>query len=405
MTILRLKSFLLASTLLLATLLIIGWPALAKDTSQNSSQVRAAFTQGIVKVNGQDTVVEILVAIQPGESPEAAARAALLRAYPDARPINSAEFSTTGLVWDVFSDTNPSNNFVTVNYNPQGVPGNLTNHRNVWLASQATWTNVATANFVYQDGGDTTRCPSLVRECPGSQYFDGKNDVGWLDIKDPAVLGVTWYGTSIDEFDMVLDNQNFSWYTGDAGSIPNNAIDTQTVWLHEFGHGLGLGHSTVEGAVMEPFYGGVRRVLHQDDINGISFLYPESSPSPTPTASPSASPTPTPTPTPTPVPGDTISVNAISYATEGGKQQNRNLLNTVSLVNNLGNPVSGAAISITLTHASGASWNGIGTTGEGGSVTFKLINAPSGCYTTVVTNVTASGLTWNGLTPTNNFCK
>lgn len=405
MAILRLKSSLLITTLVLAALLIIVFPSFAQSNAKNGGQMRAAFTQGIVKVNGQDTIVEILVAVQEGEDPQAKARAVLLRAYPDARPIDSAQFSTTGLVWDVFSDTNTSNNFVTVNYNPQGLPGNLNNHRNVWLASQATWTDVVTSKFTYQDGGDTNRCPSLVRECPGPQYFDGKNDVGWLNIKDPAVLGVTWYGTSTDEFDMTLDNQNFSWYTGDAGSIPNNAFDTQTVWLHEFGHGLGLGHSDVEGAVMEPFYEGVRRVLHQDDINGVSFLYPESSPTPTPTPTPTTTPAPTPTPTPTPIPGDTVSVSSISYATEGGKQQNIHLLDTVSLVNNLGNPVSGASVSIILTHDSGASWNGAGTTGDSGSVTFKLNNAPSGCYTTLVTNVTVEGLTWDSLTPTNNFCK
>ncbi|MEE8159665.1 MAG: putative Ig domain-containing protein, partial [Dehalococcoidia bacterium] len=39
-------------------------------------------------------------------------------------------------------------------------------------------------------------------------------------------------------------------------------------------HGLGLGHSNVDGAVMEPYYEGERRALHQDDIDGISFLYP-----------------------------------------------------------------------------------------------------------------------------------
>lgn len=401
---LKLKSFLLASTVVLALLLISGFSALAQSNSQSPSQTRAAFTQGIVKVNGQDTIVEILVAIQPGENPEAGARAALLRAYPDARPINSAEFSTTGLVWDVFSDANTSNNFVTVNYNPQGTPGNLNNHRNVWLASQVTWTNVTTSKFVYQDGGDTTRCPSLVRECPGPQYFDSKNDVGWLDIKDPSILGVTWYGTSTDEFDMVLDNQNFSWFVGDPGSIPSNAFDAQTVWLHEFGHGFGLGHSNVAGAVMEPFYDGVRRVLHQDDINGINFLYPESSPTPTPTATPSA--TLTPTPTPTPLPGNTVKVNSISYSTSGGNNNNKHLNDTINVIDGQGIAASGASVSIRLNNSStGQSWVGSGTTAINGSITFTLSNAPFGTYSTEITNVVLAGFTWDGTTPPNSFTK
>ena len=401
MTIPRLKLFFLAGIIFLAALFIIGFPSFAQS---NSNQIRAAFAQGIVKIQGQDTIVEILAAVQPGENPQAKARAVLLRAYPDARPIDSVQFSTTGLVWDVFSDGVPGNDFVTVNYNSQGTPGNLSNHRNVWLASQATWTNVATSKFVYQDGGDTTRCPSLVRECTGPQYFDGKNDVGWLDIKNLGVLGVTWFSTSTDEFDMVLDNQDFSWYTGDAANIPNNAIDTQTVWLHEFGHGLGLDHSNVTGAVMEPFYDGVRRALHQDDINGLNFLYPESSPTPTPTPTPGT--TLTPTPTPTPVPGDTVKVNSINYSTSGGKDNNRHLNDTINVTDGQGNAASGASVSIRLKNSStGQSWTGSGTTANNGNITFTLSNAPSGTYSTEITNVVLAGFTWDGITPPNSFTK
>lgn len=51
-------------------------------------------------------------------------------------------------------------------------------------------------------------------------------------------------------------------------------IDLVTVAAHELGHSLGLGHSNVSGALMYAFYGGSHRFLHQDDIDGIQFLYP-----------------------------------------------------------------------------------------------------------------------------------
>jgi hypothetical protein len=44
---------------------------------------------------------------------------------------------------------------------------------------------------------------------------------------------------------------------------------------------------------------------------------------------------------------------------------------------------------------SGSSWTFTGTTGTEGTVTFSLLNAPSGCYTTTVTEVMAGELTWD----------
>ena len=111
----------------------------------------------------------------------------------------------------------------------------------------------------------------------------------------------------------------------------------------------------------------------------------------------------------TPVPtATTVSVKSIDYATEGGRNKDKHLNITVALVNDLGDPVSGASVSIRLDHDSGSSWTGTGTTDTDGTVTFSLKNAPSGCYTTTVTGVTAEGLTWDPDDPANvsdPFCK
>lgn len=53
----------------------------------------------------------------------------------------------------------------------------------------------------------------------------------------------------------------------------SGGIDLETVTAHEFGHGLGLAHSDVSGALMYPYYSGVHRSLESDDIAGIQSIY------------------------------------------------------------------------------------------------------------------------------------
>ena len=102
----------------------------------------------------------------------------------------------------------------------------------------------------------------------------------------------------------------------------------------------------------------------------------------------------------------TVSVDSVTYATEGGGNNDKHLLITVALVDDLGGSVSGASVSIDLFRDGSFVGSGTGTTGTDGTATFKLNNAQSGCYTTTVTDVTAGGLTWNPVTtPANEFCK
>jgi hypothetical protein len=90
-----------------------------------------------------------------------------------------------------------------------------------------------------------------------------------------------------------------------------------------------------------------------------------------------------------------VSVSGFTYTTTGGRDGLKHLSVTVALVDDLGSPVAGASVSILLEQDLGGSWTFTGTTSSEGTVIFSLPNAPSGCYTTTVTDVTAEGLTWD----------
>ncbi|HEY5625188.1 MAG TPA: matrixin family metalloprotease, partial [Dehalococcoidia bacterium] len=245
-------------------------------------------------------------------------------------------------------------------------------------------------------------------ECSGPQTFDGFNDVKFMNLAGPCnfvfgcTLGVTWYSTSVDEADMGL-NTKASWvhdcgYTG-------SATEAETLILHENGHALGLGHSAIAGSIMAAFYSDAQCQLHQDDVDGVTALYPTGGATATPTATPAA-PTPTPaptaTPSPTPTPnGSAAVVSDISYSTSGGRSGDAHLTVTISVTGD-GQPVNGASVSAEINRDGTLYTTGSGTTGPDGSVDLKVNNAPSGCYDTVVT---AAGLSWDGSYPDNSFEK
>ncbi|KAL2238586.1 UNVERIFIED_CONTAM: Metalloendoproteinase 1 [Sesamum indicum] len=87
--------------------------------------------------------------------------------------------------------------------------------------------------------------------------FDGRG--GILGHALPPTIGILHYDA--DE----------NWVNGETPG----AFDLQTIGLHELGHILGLGHTNDVRAIMYPNMDpGVRKVLGQDDMDGIKALYP-----------------------------------------------------------------------------------------------------------------------------------
>lgn len=103
--------------------------------------------------------------------------------------------------------------------------------------------------------------------------------------------------------------------------------------------------------------------------------------------------------------GSTVIVDSITYAGEGGRYGDKHLLITFFVVDDTSQPVTDAFVSTDLFLDGVFDSSYSGTTGADGTVTFSRKNAPSGCYSSTVTEMIAQGLSWDGVTPANQFCK
>ncbi len=233
----------------------------------------------------------------------------------------TAGFSSSGYVLAGYSWANHTASY---GYNAAGKPSSLGGDLAAVQASANTW-STAGANFSFTGGGTTTVSAGA---CDGTH--DGVNTVGWKQ-QSGSILAVTctlYGGANEAEFDMQI-SPGWNWTTGSAVNV-----DLQSVVTHEFGHALGLNHSTNSSAVMYASYtaGTLKRSLTADDLAGLTAIYGTGSGSTTTTTA-TATPTKTSTPTPTataapavkaaitsPAAGTTLTTSTTNFAWNAGSQ-------------------------------------------------------------------------------------
>lgn len=101
-------------------------------------------------------------------------------------------------------------------------------------------------------------------------------DSSWPYGDQVLAYAATWADEATGEmvhFDLAI-NGRLDW--AEEGDDDDDVHDLRSAVLHEIGHALGLGHSEVPDAVMyaELDRGVVRRTLHEDDVDAVTYRYP-----------------------------------------------------------------------------------------------------------------------------------
>ncbi len=147
--------------------------------------------------------------------------------------------------------------------------------------SFGAWKDVSTADVQFEERGtgdfrasSTDRRNVVLYDATGAD-LNAPSDAGVI-----AFTRINWNALGeIQDADIVFNGSgNFRFSAAEQVS-QGNVIDLQSVMTHEIGHLLGLDHTPLQGSTavrptMYPYYFGGERDLQQDDIAGLSYLYP-----------------------------------------------------------------------------------------------------------------------------------
>ena len=145
-------------------------------------------------------------------------------------------------------------------------------------AGADTWFQQSGA-FRFNYGGPSTATATT---------FDSINLIVFRNASSGSAIATTyWWSSSsrIIDADIVFWDGAFTFFAGSSGCSAGFYIED--IAAHEFGHALGLGHSTFTGTTMYPSVSSCNqgnRTLDADDIAGVRALYPLMAPPLPPTS-------------------------------------------------------------------------------------------------------------------------
>jgi hypothetical protein len=146
-------------------------------------------------------------------------------------------------------------------------------------AGADAWSTQSNASFAWVYAGRTTA---------STVSANGKSEVFFRNESNGSTIATTYWWSDASghlvEADIKFYDGGYKFFTGTSCSAGQFIEDVAT---HEFGHGLGLNHSSLSTATMYPTNGACSqnwRTLSADDIAGVEKLYPPSSLLPIPSA-------------------------------------------------------------------------------------------------------------------------
>lgn len=194
--------------------------------------------------------------------------------------------------------------------------------------------------------------------------------VGFYTSSQTEVVNGTSFGRYLDSDTSFSKRLNF---TTQAIGGCSNSYDIEAVQTHETGHALGLGHSSVSAALMAPSISACTfKRINSDDHNGINTIY-------TPGFGGGGGCTPT--------------ESRLGSLTCSAPNNGPNcMVVSVTVVDNCGNAVSGANVTVQLSGNTGDVLTGTAATNASGAVSFGLRcnDVQSTSYEVEVTAISSS---------------